>query len=77
LLENQYPVLPFDDAVADTFSGLAVDLRRQGKPKPVLDLMIAATACRHGLILATLNARDFVGIPGLVIEDWGSPVMSG
>ncbi len=24
-----------------------------------IDLMIAATACLHGLILATLNVRDF------------------
>jgi predicted nucleic acid-binding protein len=73
LLENQYPVLPFDDAVADHFATLAVGLRRQGRPRPVLDLMIAATACRHGLILATLNARDFSGIPGLVVEDWSAP----
>ena len=73
LLENQYPVLPFDDTVADTFASLAARLRRQGTPRPVLDLMIAATACRHGLILATLNAKDFAGIPGLVVEDWGRP----
>jgi len=73
LLKNQYPVLPFDDTVADTFACLAVNLRRQGTPRPVLDLMIAATACRHGLILATLNVRDFVGIPGLVVEDWNVP----
>ena len=73
LLENRYPVLPFDAAVADTFSGLAVEMRRQGKPKLTLDLMIAATARHHGLVLATLNARDFDGIPGLVIEDWAAP----
>ena len=73
LLENQYPVLPFDDTVADTFASLTVSMRRQGTPRPVLDLMIAATACRHGLILATLNTRDFAGLPGLVVEDWGSP----
>lgn len=71
LLENQYPVLPFDASVADTFSILAADMHRQGKPRPTLDLMIAATACRHGLVLATLNTRDFIGIPGLVLEEWG------
>jgi len=70
LLENHYPILAFDAAVADTFSALAVEMRRQGKPRPALDLMIAATACRHGLILATLNSRDFIGIPGLAVEDW-------
>ncbi len=32
--------------------------------------MIAATALQYGLILATLNTRDFAGIPGLAVEDW-------
>jgi len=77
LLENQYPVLAFDAAVADTFSELAAHLRRQGKTKPVVDLLIAATACRHGLVLATLNARHFAGIPGLIVEDWGGPAPEG
>ena len=72
LLENQYPVLPFDDSVADLYADLTVGLRRAGTPRPVLDLMIAATARRHGLILATLNARDFAGIPGLVVENWNA-----
>jgi predicted nucleic acid-binding protein len=77
LLENQYPVLPFDTAAADTFSELAVAEKRHGKPRPVLDLMIAATACRHGLVLATLNARDFADLSGLHVEDWGAPVSTG
>lgn len=74
LLENQYAVLPFDIATADVFGNLSATLRRQGKTRPALDLMIAATACRHGLIVATLNASDFVGIPGLKVEDWREPV---
>jgi toxin FitB len=73
LLENQYPILSFNASVADAFGILAADLRCQGKPKPVIDLMIAATACRHGLILATLYAHDFVDIPGLAVEDWSQP----
>jgi predicted nucleic acid-binding protein len=75
LLENQYAVLSFDTAAADTFGNLSAILRRQGKPRPALDLMIAATACHHGLILATLNARDFAGIPGLTVEDWSGPAV--
>ena len=58
-------------------SHLTVSIRRRGTPRPVLDLMIVATACKHGLILATLNARDFIGIPGLVVEDWNAPKASG
>lgn len=37
-----------------------------------LDLMIAATALRHRLILATLNVRHFSRIEGLRWEDWSS-----
>ncbi len=74
ILADQYPVLSFDAGVADVFSSLVVLTRRQGNPRPTLDLMIAATACRHKLVLATLNSRDFSGIPGLTVEDWGEPV---
>lgn len=73
LIEGRYTVLPFDAAAADTFSRLAVETRRRGRPRPVVDLMIAATALRHGLVLATLNVRDFAGIPGLVVENWSAP----
>jgi len=37
-----------------------------------LDLLIAATAMHHDLILATLNARHFGQIEGLRWEDWSS-----
>jgi len=38
----------------------------------VIDRMIAATALANDLTLATLNPRDFRGIPGLTIEDWSA-----
>lgn len=72
LLANQYPVLPFDSAVAETYSRLVVELQKVGQPKPIADLMIAATARHHNLTIATLNIKDFSGIPGLNIEDWGA-----
>jgi predicted nucleic acid-binding protein len=34
------------------------------------DLLIAATALEHGLIVATLNVRHFSMIAGLSWEDW-------
>ena len=73
LLQDTCPVLPFDSSVAEEYSRLAVELKRAGRPRPTADLMIAATASRHGLVVATLNARDFEGIPGLSVEDWRSP----
>lgn len=72
LLEGRYPVLAIDEVVAAEFARLAAQLRNLGKPRPVLDLMIAATARCHHLTVATLNARDFSGIPGLSVEDWST-----
>jgi predicted nucleic acid-binding protein len=70
LLENRYPVLSFDAEAADVYARLFLDLKRVGQMKPMSDLMIAATAKRHGLIVATLNAKHFDGIPGLAVENW-------
>ena len=72
LLDDRYLCLPFDGVVAETFGRLAADLKRAGKPKPALDLLIAATARHHGLIVAMLNTRDFKDIPGVAVEDWSS-----
>jgi len=70
LLEHHYDVLPFDAAAAAVFARLGADLREAGTPKPALDLMIAAIAKHHGLVVVTLNLRDFNGIPGVAVEDW-------
>lgn len=70
LLMNRYPVMIFDQQVAQTYAKLAAELRRTEKPKPVMDLLIASIAKQHDLIIATLNIRDFIGIPGVRIEDW-------
>ena len=71
LLQDRFSILPFDAKVATTFARLSADLTQLGAKRPALDLMIGATAAHHGLTVATLNARHFVGIPGVVVEDWG------
>lgn len=70
LIEHRYPVLPFDSVVAETYGELSATMKRQGRTRPVLDLMIAATAKTHGLVVATLNLEDFRDIPGVAVEDW-------
>jgi two-component system OmpR family sensor kinase len=42
--------LPWDAAVGRRWAGLIVDLKRRGRPMPLLDSMIAATALEHDLI---------------------------
>jgi predicted nucleic acid-binding protein len=51
--------LPWDAFVSQRWARLVVALKRNGRPLPVLDSMIAATALAHGLTVATRNIRDF------------------
>jgi predicted nucleic acid-binding protein len=51
--------LPWDAATGSRWAELLADLRRSGRPMPIKDSLIAATALTHGLTLATRNRRDF------------------
>lgn len=72
LLEGRHPVLPVDEAVAVQFAKLASVMHGLGRPRPTVDLLIAATARHHGLRVATLNQKHFEDVPGLTVENWGS-----
>lgn len=69
-LENRLLLLPVDKTVAAIFGRLKAGQERLGRPRADFDLLIAATALAHGLILATLNSRHFGDLPGLSVEDW-------
>lgn len=60
LVLDTYDVLPFDAEVAEFYGLLANVVRQAGQnPRPRrMDLLIAATAVRHGLSLATRNGAD-------------------
>ena len=60
LVLDTYDVLPFDADVAEFYGLLANVVRQAGRnPRPRrLDLLIAATAVRHGFSLATRNGAD-------------------
>lgn len=59
---DAYDVLPFDEGAAEFYGLLAELVRSAGRnPSPRrMDLLIAATAVRHQLPLATRNASDLV-----------------
>ncbi len=61
LVVEIFDVIPFDGAVAESYGLLANVIRAAGRdPRPRrLDLLIAATAERHGFSVATRNAGDF------------------
>lgn len=68
--------LPFDDRCADEAGLIRLDLERSGRPIGPNDLLIAATARAHDLVLVTRNTRAFDRVPGLRVDDWESPQRS-
>ena len=62
--------LPFDDHSAEHYGLIRRDLERAGAIIGPNDLMIAATARAHGLVLVTHNTREFSRVDGLNLEDW-------
>ena len=63
-------VLDFDLDTADHAARIRVELEARGTPISNADLLIAATARRHGCTLVTHNTREFERVPELVLEDW-------
>lgn len=51
--------LPWDDATAMAWAELLARLRKNGRSMAIRDSMIAATAIRHNLTIATRNVSDF------------------
>lgn len=70
VLRDRIPVLPFTHAEAAVYARIQAEAVAAGATRPVIDLCIAATAITHKLTVATLNAKDFDAIPGLVVESW-------
>ena len=62
---STFPTYPVTVAIAGTFATTRAALRQQGLLIPDMDLLIAATALQHNLLLVTRNHRHFARIPGL------------
>lgn len=69
-LVQSVAVIDFDLEAADHAARIRIELEALGTPIGSADLIIAATARRHGCTLVTRNTREFGRVPELSIEDW-------
>jgi tRNA(fMet)-specific endonuclease VapC len=63
-------VLPLSDPIIVRAAEIYADLHSRGQLIPDADILIAATALEHGLIMATNSLADFTRITGLQIDNW-------
>lgn len=62
-------ILSIDGAVADRWGRL---IAAAGRPLPVIDSLLAATALEHDLVLITRNIKDFSGLPVQIFNPWSN-----
>lgn len=62
--------LLFDSECADHAARIRAMLEAAGNPVEPHDILIAATALRHGAVLITRNMREFSRVPGLQWINW-------
>ena len=72
LLELLIPftILDFDQAASVEYGRIRSSLETRGKPIGPMDLLLAAQATSHGLVLVTNNEKEFKRVKGLRIENW-------
>ena len=70
LCSNDIQVLFLDEMeIIHTASRIYADLRRKGTPIQFPDILIAATAMYHHLVLVS-NDSDMLRVKGLALENW-------
>jgi tRNA(fMet)-specific endonuclease VapC len=63
-------ILSFSNAEAEQAAQIRAALKSQGQPIGAYDILIAATALQHNLIMVTSNQREFERVVNLQIENW-------
>lgn len=65
-VQSSFEPLPVDAAVAQAWSGLVGELRKEGRPAPINDTWIAAIPLAHGLAAISQDS-DYDDMPGLEV----------
>jgi tRNA(fMet)-specific endonuclease VapC len=68
---------PLDRRASEEFGRLAVVLKRAGRVIGPIDVVIAAIALTLGDCTVVTNDKDFLSIPGLVVENWRTEAKEG
>ena len=63
-------ILPLTRAVAERWGALDAQQQLAGSPLGVADVMIAATALEHGLVMVTRNVKHFVSLGVPLLNPW-------
>ncbi len=64
-------IIPVDEAVADRWGIAAARAAARGRPLPVIDGLLAATALHHNLTRVTRNVSQLEADGVLVFDPWG------
>jgi tRNA(fMet)-specific endonuclease VapC len=73
---NTVTILPFTQPEAEQAAEIRAFLKTQGQPIGPYDILIAATARTHQLIMVTANQREFDRVPGMQTENWRQSITS-
>ena len=65
-----FDVQPWPLAATQHYAQARAALERAGTPIGGMDLMIAAHALAEDSVVVTNNAREFLRVPGLAVEEW-------
>ena len=63
-------ILPIDQGVADRWGAVSAAAAARGKPVPVVDGLLAATALHYNLVFVTRNTADVAGTGVSTLNPW-------
>ena len=63
-------ILVVNASVADLWGRLVATLESHGRPAPIIDALLAATALHHRLTLVTRNVTDFAPFGVALLNPW-------
>lgn len=65
-----FDVRPWPTEATHHYARIRAALERAGQPIGGMDLLIAAHTMAEDSVLVTNNAREFLRVPGLAVEEW-------